>query len=172
MAGYARVLKNGAPVVLAEPGEAHETAAASVDTMTRYGILEKGMELADVERYIAGLPFAPPEQHYVLRASSETLQAGVDLASAWRHSLFHGNLFRLRKDATRIAPAPDEAGRTGPAASPRTYEELRVVHEQAAREWTAKVQRLEAQLHETTLDVHAARAAAVDAQRTVGAMER
>jgi SAM-dependent methyltransferase/uncharacterized protein YbaR (Trm112 family) len=172
MAGYARVLKNGAPVVLAEPGEAHESAAVSRDTMTRYGILEKGMERADVETYIAGLPFAPPEQHYILRATAETLADGIDLPSAWRHSLFHGNLFRLRKDAARIAP-PVATPRTPAASStPRTFEALHAVHEKATREWTDRVQRLELQVHEVTLDLHAARAAALNAQRTVDAMER
>jgi len=172
MAGYARVLKDGGPVVLAEPGEAHESAAASVDAMTKYGILEKGMELADVERYIAGLPFAPPEQHYVLRASAETLAGGIDLPSAWRHSLFHGNLFRIRKDAARIAPSAGSTPRPPSASAPRTYEELHAVHEQAIKEMTARIQRLEAQLHQATLDTTAARAAAVIAQRTVGDMER
>ena len=173
MAGYARVLKNGAPVVLAEPGEAHESAAPSVDAMSKYGILEKGMELADVERYIAGLPFAPPEQHYILRASSETLAGGIDLPSAWRHSLFHGNLFRIRKDATVTAPTtPGTSPPTRAAGTPRTYEDLHAVHEQAMKEWTARVQRLEGELHQATLDITAARVAAVTAQRRVDDMER
>lgn len=172
MAGYARVLKDGGPVVLAEPGEDHETYAASLDAMTKYGILEKGMGLADVERYIAGLPFAPPEQHYILRASAETLAEGIDLPSAWRHSLFHGNLFRIRKDVARIAPNTPGTTRVPSARAPRTYEELHAVHEQSTREWIAKVQRLEEQLQQTTLDVTAARAAAVMAQRKVGDMER
>jgi SAM-dependent methyltransferase/uncharacterized protein YbaR (Trm112 family) len=173
MAGYARVLKNGGPVVLAEPGEAHETASASLDAMTKYGILEKGMEMADVEGYVAGLPFAPPEQHYILRASAETLAEGIDLPSAWRHSLFHGNLFRIRKDVTRTAPcSAATAPPARPLGTPRSYDELHAVHEQAVKEWTAKVQRLEAQLHQATLDITAARAAAVMAQRTVGDMQR
>jgi len=174
MAGYARVLKDGAAVVLAEPGAVHETAAVSVDTMAKYGILEKGMELEDVERYIAGSPFAEPEQHYVLHASADALHEGIDLASAWRHSIFHGNLFRIRKDASRIAPSPDAGAprRTRAPSNPQTFEELRVVHEHAVRESTAAIERLSGQVHTATLDLHAARAAAVIAQRTVADMER
>src|SRR5258708_9674409 len=86
MAGYGRILKDGAAVVLAEPGAAHERAPVSVDTMAKYGILEKGMEREDVEGYIAGAPFAPPEQHHVLHASSGAVEQGIDLAPGWRPS--------------------------------------------------------------------------------------
>jgi SAM-dependent methyltransferase/uncharacterized protein YbaR (Trm112 family) len=170
MAGYARILRDGAAVVLAEPGAAHETAAVSLDTMTKYGILEKGMELEDVETYVAGSPFAPPEQHYVLLVSTDELALGITLPSAWRHSIFPGNVFRVRKDAARTGTA----GATRPARpsdasdlpkSPTTFEELRILHERTTREWNAEVQRLSGEVHAITANLHAA-------QRTLAGVER
>jgi len=180
MAGYARILRDGAAVVLAEPGAAHETAEVSVDTMTKYGILEKGMELEDVEAYVAGSPFAPPEQYYILHASKDDLAEGITLPSAWRHSIFHGNVFRVRKDVASVgrtgkagATRPANASEAATVPNPATpFEELRIRHERTTREWNLEVQRLSRELHLTTLDLHAARAAAVIAQRSVAAVER
>jgi hypothetical protein len=131
------------------------------------------MELGDVEGYVAGSPFAPPEQLWVMHASAEELEHGINLPSAWRHSVFPGNVFRIRKDASRIAPS---AAASGPRAAktaddagggppPRADEDLRALHARTTREWTAEIQRLSAELD-------AARATAVDAKRTVAAMER
>ena len=61
MASYDRVLEDGGTVVLAEPGGAHEGAKVSVDAMEKYGILERGMELADVGGYADGTAFGAPE---------------------------------------------------------------------------------------------------------------
>ena len=97
-------------MVLAEPGSAHEEADISVEMMDKYGILEKGMEIGDVEDYIQGLPFAAPEQHYILHATAADLERGIPLPAAWRHSLFHGNTFRIRKNTALVAPAPSPAG--------------------------------------------------------------
>ena len=184
MAGYARVLKDGATVVLAEPGAAHETADVSVDMMEKFGILEKGMELTDVEAYASGLPFARPEQHYVMHASAAELEQGITLPSAWRHSIFHGNVFRLRKAG---GPTPSAAQRPGRAlaeagagggggggiqGAASSLEELQALHERTTREWNAEVQRLSSELHTVTLDLHAARAAAAIANRTVADMQR
>jgi uncharacterized protein YbaR (Trm112 family)/SAM-dependent methyltransferase len=97
MAGFCRVLQAGRPVVLAEPGAAHEEAPASIDAMTKYGILEKGMELEDVRKYVDGLPFDAPEQHYVLRLARPELNCVLDLVFAQRHAVIEGNVFRIRK---------------------------------------------------------------------------
>ena len=158
MAGYARILKDGASVVLAEPGEDHETAAVSVDVMARFGILEKGMELEDVEGYIAGSPFGPPEQLWVMHASAAELERGINLPSAWRHSVFPGNVFRVRKDAARIAPAPDVSRSTlfsapkdvDAAPSPSLDEDLRALHVRMTYEWSTEVRRLAAELRRTS----------------------
>jgi SAM-dependent methyltransferase len=158
MAGYARILKDGASVVLAEPGEDHETAAVSVDVMSRYGILERGMELEDVEGYIAGSPFGPPEQLWVMHASAAELERGINLPSAWRHSVFPGNVFRVRKDASRIASAPPSSRSTSPSApndpaappSASPDEDLRALHNRMTHEWSTEVRRLSAELRRTS----------------------
>jgi len=97
MASYDRVLKNGGVVILAEPGGEHEGAAVSVDAMEKYGILERGMELADVADYAAGTALADPEQLFVLRVAREEVGAEVDARFLQRHSAVEGNLFRLTK---------------------------------------------------------------------------
>jgi SAM-dependent methyltransferase/uncharacterized protein YbaR (Trm112 family) len=154
MAGYARILKDRASVVLAEPGEDHESAAVSVDVMSRYGILERGMELEDVEGYIAGSPFGSPEQLWVMHASAAELERGINLPSAWRHSVFPGNVFRVKKDASRIAAIPAASRSTSPSApkgadadppsSPD--EDLRALHARMTHEWSTEVRRLSAEL--------------------------
>src|SRR5258708_14167760 len=73
MMGFARVLKPGRPVVLAEPGAAHEHAEASIEMMSKYGTLEKGMELSDVADYLAGTGIVAPEQQWVVRATGREL---------------------------------------------------------------------------------------------------
>src|SRR5438067_1227600 len=60
LAAFSRVLKAERSVVLVEPGGNHEHAEVSVDVMAKYGILEKGMELADVQDYAAGSGLGDP----------------------------------------------------------------------------------------------------------------
>ena len=162
MAGYARALKEGGSIVLAEPGRAHEEAEVSVDAMDKYGILEKGMEIDDVEGYIEGLPFAPPEQHYILHASASDLERGIPLLAAWQHSLFHGNTFRIRKDSTAVAAAgaPDHRAReTAPVPTAGTeLEEMKRTHARLAREWDAELQRTAHALRKVTSDLARAEA--------------
>lgn len=105
--GYSRVLRDGGRLVLAEPGAAHEEAPGSVDVMTRYGILERGMELSDVEQYAAGTGLTRPKQIFFVQADQEDLSKRiVELARA--RSPIEGNIFRLRKgtDTSRLPAAP------------------------------------------------------------------
>ena len=55
MRQYARTLKADGRVVLVEPGEHHEAAEVSVNVMNTYGIMEVGMERADLQAYIDGI---------------------------------------------------------------------------------------------------------------------
>jgi SAM-dependent methyltransferase/uncharacterized protein YbaR (Trm112 family) len=103
MAGYARVLRHGGRVVLAEPGAAHEHAKVAVDVMNKYGILEKGMELADVERYVEGTAMSRPEQIFVVRTSESELGAKLDSVFVRTHSAVEGNIFRMRKSDGVVA---------------------------------------------------------------------
>ncbi len=125
MAGFARILQEGSPVVLAEPGAAHEHAEVSVDAMTKYGILEKGMEIEDIEDYIESAPFGAPEQHYVVRAASAELGGALDLAFARTHAVVEGNIFRIRKTSGGLRPAVARARRSRRVIWPRVKRELR-----------------------------------------------
>ncbi|TXN60377.1 class I SAM-dependent methyltransferase, partial [Methylobacterium sp. WL30] len=55
MRAFERVLKNIGRVVLVEPGGAHEMNAISQSVMQKYGTMEIGMELSDVQMYIDGI---------------------------------------------------------------------------------------------------------------------
>jgi SAM-dependent methyltransferase len=100
MAGFGRALKPGGRLVLAEPGAAHEDAQVSVDVMNKYGILEKGMELEDVQQYVAGTPLRTPEQLFLLRASQQELGKTLDRVFVRTHSVVEGNLFRIVRSET------------------------------------------------------------------------
>lgn len=102
MRGYERVLEDGGVAVLAEPNGAHERAQVAVDVMQKYGILEKGMELADVLEYARGTTLAV-EQLYLARLPHVELGAQADAAFVQAHSVLENNLFRLTKGA---APSP------------------------------------------------------------------
>jgi SAM-dependent methyltransferase len=103
MASYARVLRQGGRVVLAEPGAAHEHSQVAVNVMKKYGILEKGMELADVQQYVAGTPMGRPEQIFLFRADERELGARLDRVFVRTHSAVEGNLFRIRRSDGALA---------------------------------------------------------------------
>jgi SAM-dependent methyltransferase/uncharacterized protein YbaR (Trm112 family) len=101
MGSYDRVMRRGGTVILAEPGGAHEDAKVSVDAMAKYGILEKGMELVDVEGYAEQTTFGAPEQLYLLRVAETDVGATLDESFFRRHSAYHSNFFRLVKGAPK-----------------------------------------------------------------------
>ncbi len=163
MASYARALREGGVAVLAEPGGAHEEAEVSKDAMQKFGILEKGMELEDVEDYIAGTPFAPPERRYVLHVSGTDLENRLSEA-AWRYSDFHGHIFRIRKDSSLIAPKREGARRVVDAATRAEMD--------AMRQLDAELQRAIAELRAVKIDLRDARIATLDATQKIAAMRR
>jgi SAM-dependent methyltransferase/uncharacterized protein YbaR (Trm112 family) len=97
---FGRVMKRGGRMVLAEPGALHEHAQVSVDVMNKYGILEKGMELGDVEGYIDGTQLGRPEQVFLSRAAHRELGRTLDRAFVQTHSAVEGNLFRVSRRET------------------------------------------------------------------------
>lgn len=97
MAGFGRVLQPEGRMVLAEPGAAHEDAQISVDVMSKYGILEKGMELDDVTDYVEGTGMGKPEQIFLLRATGQEVGSTIDRAFLRTHSVVEGNLFRIQR---------------------------------------------------------------------------
>jgi uncharacterized protein YbaR (Trm112 family)/2-polyprenyl-3-methyl-5-hydroxy-6-metoxy-1,4-benzoquinol methylase len=100
MTQYERVLQDGGVVVLAEPGAEHEHAPTAVAAMEKYGILERGMELADVTEYAKGTTFAV-EQVLMMRLTADQVPAPVDAAFARQHTAIEGNLFRAVKGGAR-----------------------------------------------------------------------
>ena len=104
MAGYDRVLREGGRVVLAEPGAEHEAAAVSVDVMQKYGILERGMELADVIGYASGTRLSHVEQIHVTGIPGS--DAGRDVGPRYLQTrcLTEGHVFILKR-GTEVASA-------------------------------------------------------------------
>lgn len=98
MSGYDRVLREAGRVVLAEPGGAHEDTAVARETMTRFGILERGMELPDVSGYTAGTALRTVEQIFLLRTTPRDRGRVLTRSFIKSHSIVEGNLFRLIKD--------------------------------------------------------------------------
>jgi uncharacterized protein YbaR (Trm112 family)/2-polyprenyl-3-methyl-5-hydroxy-6-metoxy-1,4-benzoquinol methylase len=107
MTQYERVLNDGGVVVLAEPGAEHEHAPAAVAAMTKYGILERGMELADVTEYAKGTTFAV-EQVLLMRLAASEVPVPVNAAFASAHTAIEGNLFRAVKGGARAVASPVE----------------------------------------------------------------
>jgi SAM-dependent methyltransferase/uncharacterized protein YbaR (Trm112 family) len=97
MGGYDRVLRNSGTVVLAEPGGKHEAAQGSVDVMKKFGILERGMELADVKGYAQGTKFNRIEQVYLLRMADGEMGSEVNARFIRQHVLPGNHVFRLGK---------------------------------------------------------------------------
>jgi SAM-dependent methyltransferase/uncharacterized protein YbaR (Trm112 family) len=116
MAGFDRVLDGGGRVILAEPGSAHEQAPVSVDAMRKYGILERGMELADVCAYAAGSALIGIEQVFFARSGYDDIGRRLDALFLTHRSSRDGNLFRLRKGgvSSRVPRVEPPARRVWP----------------------------------------------------------
>ena len=98
MQQFFRILKPGKTVILAEPGSDHEHAPGSIDVMEKYGILERGMSLADVGGYIRGTGFQHPAQQHVLELDAG-LAAEASLTEAFiaQHGFSVTNLYTIDK---------------------------------------------------------------------------
>ena len=105
MAGYDRVLREGGRVVLAEPGAAHEHAEVSVNVMAKYGILEKGMELDDVQAYAAGTRLTTIEQIFLARLTAADARMRISRVLRERSTTTEGHLFRLARQSVPV-PSP------------------------------------------------------------------
>jgi SAM-dependent methyltransferase len=116
MTQYERVLQDGGVVVLAEPGAEHEHAPAAVAAMTKYGILEQGMELPDVLEYAEGTSFAV-EQVLLLRLAAGEVPVPVDTAVARAHTAIEGNLFRAVKGGAAGGGGSDRRRNVGASSS-------------------------------------------------------
>jgi SAM-dependent methyltransferase/uncharacterized protein YbaR (Trm112 family) len=95
---FFQVLKPGKSVVFAEPGSDHEHAQRSIDVMEKYGILERGMSLADVRGYVRGSGFLPPVQHHVLETDVSTAaRASLTDEFLTKYGFTASNLYTIDK---------------------------------------------------------------------------
>jgi SAM-dependent methyltransferase len=97
MAGYDRILRKRGRVVLAEPDEQHATSEVAVDAMTKYGILERGMGLADVRAYVAGTALTRVEQMFVPALRLHDVDRMPTVRFLTKRRLVDGNLFVIRR---------------------------------------------------------------------------
>ncbi|MBW2593847.1 MAG: methyltransferase domain-containing protein [Deltaproteobacteria bacterium] len=97
MRHFLRALKKSGRIVLAEPGEEHEMAEVSQDVMEKYGILEKGMSLSDVEGYCRGLALEPPEQHFILNINNREQAENLSREFVASHSYLDCNFYVIKK---------------------------------------------------------------------------
>ena len=106
MQEFFRILKPGKRVILAEPGAEHELAQGPIEVMKKYGILERGMDLADVERYTAGTGFAPPSQQKVIEFDSTLGGATLTPEFLAQTRATPSNLYIVEKPAATEPAAP------------------------------------------------------------------
>jgi SAM-dependent methyltransferase/uncharacterized protein YbaR (Trm112 family) len=122
MRRYERALKEQGRIVLLEPGGQHETAEVSVQVMDDYGIMEVGMELADVQSYIEGIEtFGPARQIFLAPYLSDDTRASIPTSELRERSIIGWGLFVIEKDPSnvgrpkQVALAQNEALLTRPA---------------------------------------------------------
>jgi SAM-dependent methyltransferase/uncharacterized protein YbaR (Trm112 family) len=109
MKGFFRTLKPGKRVLLAEPGLEHEKAQVAIDVMQKYGILERGMDLAAIEGYTRGTDFLKPKRHNIVEVDDSVPRSALLADQNWqRYSFTNSNLFSLEKPVQRL-PEPHEA---------------------------------------------------------------
>jgi len=97
MQEFSRVLTADGQVVLGEPGGEHENDFRAKAVMDKYGILERGMELADLRRYVAGTPFRPPRQHFLCKFFGSDFGSVITPDVARQRAWTPANIFSIRK---------------------------------------------------------------------------
>ncbi len=98
MRRYERALKDPGRIVLLEPGGQHETDEVSVNVMDTYGIMEVGMELADVQGYIDGIEtFGPARQIFLTPHLSDDPRTSVPISELRDRSYIGWGMFSHRE---------------------------------------------------------------------------
>jgi uncharacterized protein YbaR (Trm112 family)/SAM-dependent methyltransferase len=97
MGHFYRTLKESGNIVLAEPDGMHEYREISREAMDKYGTLEKGMELVDVDEYCEGLNVIPPEQHFILNIQKKEQNQRLSTDFILTHSYTDCNVFVIKK---------------------------------------------------------------------------
>jgi uncharacterized protein YbaR (Trm112 family)/SAM-dependent methyltransferase len=97
MGHFYRTLKEPGNIVLAEPDGTHEYREISREAMDKYGHLEKGMELEDVNDYCEGLGVIPPEQHFILNIQKKEQKQRLSTDFILSHSHIDCNVYVIKK---------------------------------------------------------------------------
>lgn len=92
-----RTLKPGGQIVLAEPGPQHEKEASSIEVMNKYGILEKGMSLEDVQSYTEDLKNVEIKQIFIIDVGSDELGSSLSPAFLESHKFADCNYYVIKK---------------------------------------------------------------------------
>lgn len=107
MREFSRVLLDGRPVLLVEPGGAHEHAEVSIQAMDKYGTLEKGMDLTDVVGYAAGSGLGDCLQHFMQRTAVGPEPSDATRPPAPPVALTANCVYTLRNGGAERAPRGD-----------------------------------------------------------------
>ncbi|MCP4214765.1 MAG: methyltransferase domain-containing protein, partial [bacterium] len=107
LGNFFKSLKDYGNIALAEPGGTHEFEKISKEVMDKYGILEKGMELDDINDYCDGLKVLPPEQHYILKVQKDDRDKPLSLEFMHTHSYVDCNFFVVKKRLGERDLVPD-----------------------------------------------------------------
>lgn len=97
MGHFYRTLKESGNIVLAEPDGTHEYREISREAMDKYGTLERGMELSDVNEYCEGINLIPPEQHFILNIQKKEQNQRLSTDFILSHSHIDCNVFVIKK---------------------------------------------------------------------------
>ncbi len=97
MSHFNRTLKTNGNIVLIEPGLDHEAAAISQEVMKKYGLLEKGMSLSEVKDYCENLTLLKPQQHFIIKCSSNEQENYLSPQFIQSHSFTDEQIFVINK---------------------------------------------------------------------------
>jgi SAM-dependent methyltransferase/uncharacterized protein YbaR (Trm112 family) len=104
MRRYERALKDEGRIVLLEPGGQHEEAEMSVQVMDTYGIMEVGMELADVQGYIDGIEtFGSARQVFLAPSWSDDPRQAIPASELRARSIIGWGMFVIEKGPAAVA---------------------------------------------------------------------
>lgn len=119
MRQYARTMTPKSRIVLVEPGGQHEKAQVAIDVMNTYGIMEIGMELSDLQGYIAGIDeFTGVREIFLKPFYSDDGRQSLPVSEMRERGYLCWGLFEVEKDVTESRRAAPPAQAQIPAHVP------------------------------------------------------
>jgi len=100
---FFRTLKENGNIVLAEPGADHEKAEVSKEVMKKYGILEKGMSINDVDNYCQGLQTGSTEQHFIIKVKNDEQNKFISPEFIQSHVYTDCNCYVIKKRLSQVS---------------------------------------------------------------------